>query len=401
MSELADVEHRSLRSAIEYAVAMGEEAQKRRLAIDVPKELRSMYGKSRIPTGALGRLRRVIDGDDAFRELIAPGAIPELVDDVGRLWLQRPDGWADQIGRLVAEADAAAEENEARSAVAREAKRRRAAEQAAVRVQAELAELRALVDARGAEVEGLRVELATSHAELAALRAELIEARTEARHARDREAAAVARLEQAGVGATGDDPRRHEPDGDEADAPAVDPNDLAEAVAAARALADRLHGLLPMSDVAAVARRRREPVRLPGGVLASSADAARALLRSDASFLIDGYNVAKLGWPSLALDQQRRVLLDAVENLARRHGTDLTVVFDGASVPGAHADRRRMVRVVYSPEGVTADDVIRDEVDRLPADRGVVVVTNDAEIVRDVRAAGTNVLPSNALIAVF
>ena len=70
-------------------------------------------------------------------------------------------------------------------------------------------------------------------------------------------------------------------------------------------------------------------------------------------------------------------------------------------MPGAHADRRRMVRVVYSPEGVTADDVIRDEVDRLPADRGVVVVTNDAEIVRDVRAAGTNVLPSNALIAVF
>ena len=166
-------------------------------------------------------------------------------------------------------------------------------------------------------------------------------------------------------------------------------------------MADRLHGLLPVREVAGEARRRREPIRLPGGVLASSAAAATALLRSGASFLVDGYNVAKLGWPTLPLERQRAVLLDAVENLARRHGTDLTVVFDGASVPGAHADRRRMVRVVYSPEGITADDVIRDEVDRLPADRGVVVVTNDAEIVRDVRAAGANVLPSNALIAVF
>jgi rRNA-processing protein FCF1 len=31
----------------------------------------------------------------------------------------------------------------------------------------------------------------------------------------------------------------------------------------------------------------------------------------------------------------------------------------------------------------------------------VVVVTNDAEIARDVRAVGANVLPSNALLAVL
>ena len=58
-----------------------------------------------------------------------------------------------------------------------------------------------------------------------------------------------------------------------------------------------------------------------------------------------------------------------------------------------------MIRVVYSPVGVTADDVIRSEVDRLPHDRAVVVVTNDRAIVRDVRAAGANVVPSNAFIA--
>ena len=98
-------------------------------------------------------------------------------------------------------------------------------------------------------------------------------------------------------------------------------------------------------------------------------------MRSDAEVLIDGYNVAKLGWPNRSLEQQRDALLDAVENLSRRFGTDATVVFDGASIVGAHASRRRLVRVVYSPSGVIADDVIRDEVDRLPPTRAVVVVT--------------------------
>ena len=55
--------------------------------------------------------------------------------------------------------------------------------------------------------------------------------------------------------------------------------------------------------------------------------------------LIDGYNVAKLAWPKLDLEGQRVVLLDAVENLARRFGSDITVVFDGADVVGANTDR--------------------------------------------------------------
>ena len=117
--------------------------------------------------------------------------------------------------------------------------------------------------------------------------------------------------------------------------------------------------------------------------------------------LVDGYNVAKLGWPNRLLERQRAALLDALENLARRFGTDVTVVFDGASIVGAYADRRRLIRVVYSPEGVIADDVIRNEVKRLPKNRAVVVVTNDAEIVRDVRADGANVVPSNALLAIL
>ncbi len=138
---------------------------------------------------------------------------------------------------------------------------------------------------------------------------------------------------------------------------------------------------------------------LPGGVAGDSEAATEYLVRSGASVLIDGYNVAKLGWPALELEMQRQVLLDAVENVARRYGSDLTVVFDGAGVVGASADQRRLVRVVYSPEGVIADDVIRSEVARLPATRHVVVVTNDKAVVTDVRAMGANTVSSDRFVA--
>ena len=77
------------------------------------------------------------------------------------------------------------------------------------------------------------------------------------------------------------------------------------------------------------------------------------------------------------------------------------MIFDGASVVGAHASRRRLTRVVYSPAGIIADDVIRDEVKRIPANNAVVVVTNDAQIVRDVRRDGANVVPSNAFLSIL
>ena len=136
-------------------------------------------------------------------------------------------------------------------------------------------------------------------------------------------------------------------------------------------------------------------------MLGSSDGASEYLLRSGASVLVDGYNVAKLAWPDLDLPGQRIVLLDAIENLARRFGCDITVVFDGAGVVGGAADRRRIVRVVFSPEDVIADDVIRDEVRRLPASRPVVVVTNDQQIVRDVRQFGANTLTSDQFAALM
>jgi predicted RNA-binding protein with PIN domain len=401
MSDPASIEHRHLRSAIEYAVVMADEIAKRKAPISVPRELRVVSGRTRIPTGSLGRLRRAIEAEDAFRTAIAAGALPELVDPVGILWLQRPEGWEERVERLVAQMADDAADADLRTALRREEKRRRAAEQVAVRLRADVAERDASIGALHADLDGLRADVVKAEDEVAALRAEVVDLRIEARHARDREAAAKAKLEAALNAPVAVD--RPEPDeaGSRGGAGnGVDPTAVSEVARAARELAGRLEALLP-TEASPVDRRSeaRQPLRLPGGVIASSAEAAEFLLRSDAAVLVDGYNVAKLAWPTRPLEAQRNQLLDAVENLARRFGSDLTVVFDGTTVVGAHATRRRLVRVVWSPEGVIADDVIRDEVRRLPTARAVVVVTNDAEIVTDVKALGANVVPSNAFIA--
>jgi predicted RNA-binding protein with PIN domain len=402
------IEPRDLRSAIEFAVAIAEEANRGRRSLAFPAELRAHFGTARIPTGALGRLRRAVEADDAFRTLIGQVAVTEFVDPIGMLWLQRPAGWEDEVRRLLAARADEAEEVDLRRALKRAEKRREAAELVARRGQAALAGHLATIDALRAELDTLRADLAKADDAVGELRTELIDVRNEARHARDRESALRSRLDAATAAASAasrsgaDGPAATEPS-PAAPADAIDRTELGAIARSVRDLGERLDALARPSDDRGSfgAAPQRRPLRLPGGLIASSAAAAEFLLRSDAAVLVDGYNVAKLGWPTERLDEQRRRLLDGLENVARRFGADVTVVFDGTTVVGAHADRRRMVRVAFSPEGVTADDVLRDEVHRLPAGRPVVVVTNDAEIVDDVRAHGANVVPSNALLAVL
>jgi len=106
------------------------------------------------------------------------------------------------------------------------------------------------------------------------------------------------------------------------------------------------------------------------------------------------------GWDGFALEVQRERLIATAEDVARRWGTDITVVFDGADVPGARAPMRRLVRVVFSPAGLIADDVLRAEVDTLAHTQPVLVVTNDQAVLHDVRAAGANTISSDQFLAV-
>ncbi|HSJ91110.1 MAG TPA: NYN domain-containing protein [Ilumatobacter sp.] len=401
------IDVRYLRPALEFSVLMVREGQKLKPPIPYPPALRKYLKLNRLPAASLPAVRKIIESDETFRRRIAAGALPELVDPIGRVWLERPARWEDEIRRLVAEAEAEEAAADLARQLKRAEKRREAAETVAARARAEIVALSEQVTERDGVVEGLRSDVVKLADEIESLRAELIDPRLEARHARDREAAAVARLAAAesdrddAVVARGTAEGVRDAVLADRAALSAERSELARLAAAAETLAEQLSALAspPASGRPAPARRKALP--LPGGVMGDSDAVGEYLLRSGASVLVDGYNVAKLAWPDLDLAGQRVVLLDSVENLVKRFGCDVTVVFDGADVTGATADRRRVVRVVFSPEGVIADDVIRDEVRRLPASRPVVVVTNDRAIVHDVRAQGANTMSSDQMLSLM
>jgi predicted RNA-binding protein with PIN domain len=146
---------------------------------------------------------------------------------------------------------------------------------------------------------------------------------------------------------------------------------------------------------------RRRALRIPRGMHVGTEEAdAWLLTEAEAAVVVDGYNVAKLGWPDAVLADQRERLLDVLDDLANRYHTTVEVVFDGADVGPIRSARRRRVAVRFSPPQVLADDVIRELVASYPPTDPIVVVTNDRAVAHDVRAAGANVVTSDGLLAI-
>ncbi|WP_116998357.1 NYN domain-containing protein [Desertimonas flava] len=401
------LEHRHLRSALEFAVGVADAGQRLKPPLVFPPELKPFLKQQRLPGAGLGRIRRAIEADPEYRHRLAVAATAELVDPIGLEWLRREEGWEDRISTLIeAEAEAAAEADAA-LALKRSERRREAAEQVAVRTRTELAALTEQLEERTRELSERADHHQASGAELEQLRADLAAAKQAARHAGDRTNAAQQRL--AGVEAERDaalaraaeaERQRDELLAARAEqhgvpVSATQLGELRELAEWAKGIADR------MSRLVDVRPARRVPIGLPGPLARDPRKAAEYLLKTPSVLVfVDGYNVAKLTWPDLDLQAQREHLLDAVDTVARRYGSDITVVFDGADIPGSHTRARRLARVRYSPGGVIADDVIRSEVSAADASRPVVVVTNDAEIRRDVTAAGANVVASDTFAAV-
>ena len=115
--------------------------------------------------------------------------------------------------------------------------------------------------------------------------------------------------------------------------------------------------------------------------------------------IIDGYNVTMEAYPSASLEAQRSRLVAALAPLVARTGAETTVVFDAASSGSRSVmPSPRGVKVVFSPEGVIADDVIRQLVAAEPGGRVVVVVTSDQELANDVARDGSRVMPAGVMI---
>lgn len=113
--------------------------------------------------------------------------------------------------------------------------------------------------------------------------------------------------------------------------------------------------------------------------------------------VVDGYNVTKTGYPDLTLEQQRDRLARAVSALAARTSVEATIIFDGADVVATRPVVRG-VRVLFSPPGTIADEVIADVVAAEPRGRVIVVITSDRELIGRVRRHGARTAPSDVLL---
>ncbi len=381
--------------------------QKRKPPLPVPADIKPFFRQPRLAASALGRVRRIVDGDPEFRARLAAAAVPELVDDIGVAWLAHQPGWEEHVRGLIEHREQEAAERDLGRLLAQEQRRRVAAEDAAIRTRADLVALTERVGERESESQAAQAREATAESVAGDLRQSVVELKLEARHARDRAEAArraVERVEaerdEAIRRAASAELQRDELLAARAELPAGTRG--AAQIARLRELADIARSLGDgLATLVTAGPTRRRAVEVPRPSAKDPRLTAEFLLRVPGILvLVDGYNVAKLAWPLLSLEEQRNKLLDAVDGIARRFGTELVVVIDGADVVGAHAARRRLARVRYSPAGVKADDVIREEVAGLDLGRPAAVVTNDREVRRDVMAAGANIITSDALVDV-
>lgn len=388
MQDDPEIPDRLLAEALDLVVAIAAAGSKQRPPLAFPGELRSLFRLQRLSGAALRTARRAIVADDLFRRRIGSVVGPELLDEPGLLWLQRPEGWRERLRVLADEAAAEASAADLAAQLRGAERRRLAAEQAAARAIADLVGAKSVGERLGAELEVTTTELVSLRGALAEAQAQVQQLRLEARRAADRQRALDERDERT---------TRELAAARQALAEAERGRD--DAVAARSAVVEQMMAApapTPAARRGPAAGSGRRPIALPGGLVGWSRAAAEFLVRvPGVVVLVDGYNVAKLGWPGIALEAQRDRCIAAAEDVVTRFGgVDVRIVFDGADVPGVPAGLRRLVPVRFSPEGVTADAVLCSEVARLPVTTPVVVVTDDREVLDNVRGRGANGLPS-------
>jgi len=364
-------------------------------------------------TSVAERLREGAPDLAAALDRGTPPVAADPLDVAAAAYLLRPPGWTDHV-------------EHARKEVARAEEAQRATESAdaIARVESRLTAARA---AARADAERLRADLDAARAEVAELRRKLHDARQRARQAEEvgrhaEVAAAAARAAgEAANAATDAELRRLR--GRLADAEtALEAG--RRAGRESRSHEDTRLRLLLDTIVSSATGLRRElalpPVDTrPADTVAAVRPAAagagdvsgRAMPADDPGLLdallalpqvhlvVDGYNVTKSGYGALPLEAQRSRLLTGLGALAAQIGCEVTCVFDGAALDSKPvASLPRGVRVLFSPPGTTADELIRRLVRAEPPGRPVVVVSSDREVMDGVSAAGARPMPATTLL---
>src|SRR4051794_3626442 len=338
----------------------------------LPPALKQVAGFARARRARLGAAAIVaeLERDSELRERVAVQVRPRAngadVDVAALAWLERPEGWEAAVGEAARRQD---ERTSERSADPQLEQR--------LRSRAEEAE-QSLRDQRRAHketVEALKAEVATLRRTLGETRAKERAARTEAEAARAGAEETAARLDRELRQLRGQVTRLEEQAGAERrqtrttrDEATVRTRLLLETLSEAAAGLRRELALPPATgnpgdrvEAELAEEGAREPTSTGSMEPGSPALLEQYLALPRARLLVDGYNVTKSTWPSLSLEAQRSRLLTLLAALVARTGVETTVVFDAAeSEARPVVTVPRGVKVLFSPVGVIADDVLRD-----------------------------------------
>src|SRR5665811_2313410 len=233
------------------------------------------------------------------------------------------------------------------------------------RLENERARLAEQLAAAGADAAAVRAEIQNLQRDARRLRSDADRARHETRTAATKvaasieEATAVRRPEEADLARLSAEVR----------AAAAELDATRAVVHGGRELATTRVRLLLDTIVDAASSLRRELALPPGSVLpadlvvperaeVASVRTSRGRSAADpvlleellslprAHLIVDGYNVTKLGYPRLTLEEQRRRLVEALASIATRTGTEVTCCFDGQLLGWLPSASSRTVRVL-------------------------------------------------------
>lgn len=404
--------------ALELAWVVARVGAEARPPIRVPGPLRPLMRFSKLNATALATLRRVLEEDEDFRSRVAM-AVTEELGRPSMVFLQRGEGWQEELTALSNDMTAAAAEYEVDRAERAAVAKLTALEGALRRAEAMAATARVSNDRAMAELATERRERRQAEEHLSELTRRVARVVDERDAARRRVAETLAELRavQTEMAVL----KKQLADRDVIPARETAGLALAEASAGAAALSAALQRVAAAlaapqaprpapsrparaersSSVPAVGRR---PVPLPPAVFDDSSQAAEFLVKvPGVMVLIDGYNATLAAWATLSLGEQRARLLDAASELAARTGAQVHVVFDGSEQPARQPppEGRKGLRWSFSPPGVEADDVLLAMVDATETSRPVVVASSDRRVRDGVCQRGGNAISVAQLFAVI
>lgn len=151
-----------------------------------------------------------------------------------------------------------------------------------------------------------------------------------------------------------------------------------------------------------VGRSSRRQITVPGELLGDELEVARHIVSSpDVVLLVDGDSVARMGWPSLPVVQQRDALVSYLADLSASTGVAPDIVFDGRKGEEDALPESRAVRIRLSTPPTEPTAALDELVDAYPEQWPIAVVTDDDALAGSAGDRGASVLTNGQLLDLF